>query len=222
MRYKPFYRKVDIRKPKDMIDYLKNHFRYDTMNSWNRSTSYANNVKIHRVIPMELQDKASAIMEQGDVYHEINGLLSEFGKNHDYEYQAGFNGRSGGYLVLLRGGYKLKKYFSGFSPEYPNDKRDYSDYYGRWFSHKEAKEMGTAYSSYKEVFTQPGRNIDMESDYEDWDIEELRSRIKLVREFDKLCNDVVNLFISYCKNYEVQDEEIEVPKTIKVLVESSA
>lgn len=58
MCYKPFYKKVDIRKPKDMIDYLKNHFRYDTMNSWNRATSYANNVKIHRVIPNELQDKA--------------------------------------------------------------------------------------------------------------------------------------------------------------------
>ena len=123
---------------------------------------------------------------------------------------------------MLRGGYKMKRYFPGFSPEDPDDKRDYSDYYGRWFSHKEAKEMGTAYSSYKQVYTQPGKDIDMEADYEDWDVEELRSRVKLIREFDQLCNDVVNLFIDYCRNYEVQEEEIKVPKKIKVLVESVA
>ena len=222
MRYKPFYKKVDVRKPKDMIDYLKNHFRYNTMNSWNRSTSYANNLKIHRVIPNEFQDKAYAIMEQGDVYDEINGLLSDFDVSHDYEYQVGFNGRSGGYLVLYRGGYKMQRYFSGFSPEDPDDKRDYSDYYRRWFSHEEAKEMGTAYSSYKQVYTQPGREIDMDADYEECDIEELRNRIKLVREFDRLCDDVVNLFIDYCKNFNVQEKEIKVPKTIKVLVESTA
>jgi len=57
MRYKHFYKKVDIRKPKDMIDYLKNHFRYNTMNSWNRSTSYANNLKIYKVIPKELRTR---------------------------------------------------------------------------------------------------------------------------------------------------------------------
>jgi hypothetical protein len=30
---------------------------------------------------------------------------------------------------------------------------------------------------------------------------------------------VVNLFIEYCRRYEVKEEEIEVPKTVKVLVE---
>ncbi|MBW2992750.1 hypothetical protein KY345_06045 [Candidatus Woesearchaeota archaeon] len=219
MRYKPFYGKVDIRKPKDMIEYLKGHFRYHTMNSWNRSTSYANNLKIHKVIPGELQDVAYEIMNQGDVYNEINALLSDFAVEHEYEYQAGFNGRSGGYLVLIRGGYKMKRYFSDFSPDAPDDKRDYSDYYGGWYSHKEAKEMGTAYSSYKQVYTQPGKDIDMCAEYEDWDVEELRNRVKLVREFDRLCNDVVNLFVEYCRRYEVKEEEIQVPKTVKVLVE---
>lgn len=41
-----FYeKKVNTKDRKEMIAFLKNHFRYDTMNSWNRSTSYANNVK---------------------------------------------------------------------------------------------------------------------------------------------------------------------------------
>ena len=30
----------------EMISSLEKHFRYFTMNSWNRSTSYARNVKI--------------------------------------------------------------------------------------------------------------------------------------------------------------------------------
>jgi len=79
--------------------------------------------------------------------------------------------------------------------------------------------MGTAYTSYKQVYTQPGRDIDMCAEYEDRDIEELRDSVKLVREFDRLCNDVVNLFIEYCRKYEVKEEEIQVPKTVKVLVE---
>ena len=42
-----FYKEVDKRYKKSMVDFLKKHFRYDTMNSWNRSTSYANNIKLH-------------------------------------------------------------------------------------------------------------------------------------------------------------------------------
>lgn len=34
---------------KEMIEFLKNHKRYWTMNSWNGSSSYANNVKIYNL-----------------------------------------------------------------------------------------------------------------------------------------------------------------------------
>ena len=40
---------VDMRSREQMERYLADHFRYPTMNSWNNSTSYANNVKIHRL-----------------------------------------------------------------------------------------------------------------------------------------------------------------------------
>lgn len=46
---KTFSKKVDLRSRKEMIDFLTNHFRYDTMNSWNCSTSYAANVKIYNL-----------------------------------------------------------------------------------------------------------------------------------------------------------------------------
>ncbi len=41
-----FYTPVDLRSRADMTGFLKKHFRYHTMNSWNRSTSYACNLKI--------------------------------------------------------------------------------------------------------------------------------------------------------------------------------
>ena len=41
--------KVDMRSRKAMTEFLENHFRYSTMNSWNGSTSYANNVKYYNL-----------------------------------------------------------------------------------------------------------------------------------------------------------------------------
>jgi len=40
-----FFKPVDLRSQKAMVEFLSNHFRYNTMNSWNNSTSYANNIK---------------------------------------------------------------------------------------------------------------------------------------------------------------------------------
>ena len=44
---KIFTKTVDRRSRKAMTEYLENHFRYYTMNSWNIATSYACNLKIH-------------------------------------------------------------------------------------------------------------------------------------------------------------------------------
>lgn len=89
---------------KQKIEYLKSHFRYFTMNSWNRSTSYACKVKIYDFVSRDLQDKAFEIMEQGIVYLSINTMLDDWAREYDYKWQIGFNGRSDGYLVLYQGG----------------------------------------------------------------------------------------------------------------------
>jgi len=44
-----YYKEVDKRHRRTMKALLKKHFRYHTMNSWNRSTSYANCIKLHQV-----------------------------------------------------------------------------------------------------------------------------------------------------------------------------
>ena len=43
---KRFYYPVNLRSRAEMTLFLQNHFRYNTMNSWNHSTSYACNLKI--------------------------------------------------------------------------------------------------------------------------------------------------------------------------------
>lgn len=43
-----FFEKVDLRSRDAMVSFLVNHFRYNTMNSWNRSTSWANNLKVYK------------------------------------------------------------------------------------------------------------------------------------------------------------------------------
>ena len=86
--------------------------RYYTMNNWNKSTAPAYNMKVYNVIPHELQGKVYDMMECEDFYDDINMLLSDFALEHDYNYQAGFNGRSGGYLVLYTGGRKDNKTFT--------------------------------------------------------------------------------------------------------------
>ena len=53
-----FYQPVDLRSRQEMAQYLTTHFRYPTLNSWNRSTSYACNLKItHLGLSPEVVDK---------------------------------------------------------------------------------------------------------------------------------------------------------------------
>lgn len=214
-----FYRKVNIKSKKEMIGFLSGHFKYWSMNSWNRSSSYANNLKIYNVIPRDLQDKAYEIMEQSDIYDEINELIHDFGNKHDWIWQAGFNGRSGGYLVLYTGGKKESGY------------KTRCDTCGRltWYEEEQSCHVDGCGGTLRlieqphyQVYTQPGLSTDADENFHEWDTYSLKERVKLIQEFDKLCDDIVNMFIDYCKSYEVKEEEIQVPKTIKVLVEKVA
>lgn len=74
------------------------------MNSWNLSKSLAYNLKIYNVIPEKYQDRVYKLMNIDGFYDDINFLMSEFDRKFGYKWQAGFNGKSGGYLVLYRGG----------------------------------------------------------------------------------------------------------------------
>lgn len=69
---KRFYKTVDMRSRKAMAEFLVGHFRYNTMNSWNRSTSYANCVKIHRLdLTANQMEQAWEMLECEDVFDAI-------------------------------------------------------------------------------------------------------------------------------------------------------
>lgn len=101
---KVFHKEVDTTDRKAMVDFLKSHFRYYTMNSWNRSTAYANNVKIPKlgIEDKEVEDKMYSLAymseDTADVFFDVHELIRGFVR--DTGYDACFNGRSNGYLVM--------------------------------------------------------------------------------------------------------------------------
>jgi len=209
-----FYQTVDLRSKKAMVNFLTNHFRYDTMSSWNASTSYANNMKVYKAIPSKLQDKVFNLMEAEGFYDSLNWLIQDWDREQNYYYQAGFNGRSGGYLVMYEGSVEYKTIFE-FNRL--NNDRDYADGYG-WMDIKEAKERGLYKKQIKKIGSYAGRSIDMNEDFEEWDINTLKERVKLVQSFDKLCDDIISQVIFMAENTEVEEEEYTITKTRKVLV----
>ena len=87
----------------EMVEYLTGHFRYWTMNSWNKTTSYANNVKVYNLgLSDELRNKVwdvfGLLIDDVQFIDELETLLYDYHVNTGYS--AGFNGRSGGYLVM--------------------------------------------------------------------------------------------------------------------------
>ena len=93
-----FYKKVNKNNNKEMFDFLKGHFQYFTMNSWNREKSIANNVKVYNIgIDYKILD-----LLQCDDYFTINCIIEDW-EAENKGYKVGFNGRSGGYIVLYNG-----------------------------------------------------------------------------------------------------------------------
>lgn len=98
-----FARDIDLDNVDAMREFLANHFRYWTMHSWNGMSSYANDVKLQNLgLTPEQLDRAWEVIDPDTdsslfwdaVQASIDDFYAETG------YTAGFNGRSGGYIVL--------------------------------------------------------------------------------------------------------------------------
>lgn len=160
-----YFKKVNYNSNKDMFNFLINHFSYPTMNSWNGVTSIANNVKVYN-IPVLDDAKALEALEE-DNYQSINLAIKDWEEDHP-GYEVFFNGRSGGYLVLGNKRNNSHVFAEEFySPcEYINANNPYE----AW-----KEDVREYYGSLKEY--QPN----------------LIEQVKLVQDFDKLCDDLVDL-----------------------------
>ena len=214
-----FYKNVNLNKRGEMTAFLKNHFRYYTMNSWNQSTSYANNIKLHKLEkPAEVEENIWwELFTMAQWTEVLSHLLEDFGREHNWLWQAGINGRSGGYVVLYQGGIQPSGYKSYCThcgqknyQSVPNGEKAIC---GRC----DAQERINFKQTQMQVFTWPGKDVDRDEDFHRWELSELKNRVELVQGFDRLCNNIVGTFIDTCRSYRIVEEEILVPKTVKIL-----
>lgn len=165
---------IDITNDKQMFNFLKDHFRYPTMNSWNGLYSVAHNVKLYKLGLSGDWCTAMNLLNNGE-YETINWMIKDWERDHP-GYTIGFNGRSGGYLVLYNA--------DNAGDVLPCSITDNDDY-----------------SQYKEWCRYYGYTV-KENRFE------LQMFTKLVREFDKLC-DEIRAFVDELSNLKFEVVEME-------------
>lgn len=211
---KQFITKVDLRSRESMTAYLKNHFRYSTMNSWNGSSSYAHNVKLNRFVPHDLMDDAHNLVfaDFADYRHEIQDVLNDFALEHDYRYQIGFNDRSSGYLVLYRGERKRSQHKSVCRSCWQRNFTSVKD------TGTKCGKCGREERFDVELYdtaTYPGQSLG-DRDFDDLTLEELREEVKLVQSFDEAVQRCAEVFLNACQTCVVEEETFTVPQTRRV------
>ena len=163
-----FYKKgIDITNDKQMFNFLKDHFTYYTMNSWNGLNSIANNVKIYK-LNLSGDCYTALTFLQNEEYCTINCMIEDWEAEHK-GYGVGFNGRSGGYLVL----YNNDNNRSVLPDEIDNceDYEEYKRYCKEYYGSVKANRS------------------------------DLVKTVKLVQDFDKLCDDLRD----YCNELSVKN-----------------
>ena len=217
-----FYQSVDLRSRSQMTDFLTKHFRYPTMNSWNNAVSYACNLKIHSLgLCDEVYEKLYVLLECQVFFLALKELMDAFAAEHNYRWQVGMNGRSGGYLVLYQGEIK------------PSGYKSFCTACGQ-LNYRSIKETGKQCGKcglhtrvdfdkpHMQVSTFPGRGTDDDTDFTDWSMDELKDRVRLIQDFDRLADRIVDRAIDIAKHYSIEEEEYYVPKVRKVLVPAGA
>lgn len=209
--HKTFSVSVDKRSRKAMEAYLSGHFRYYTMNSWNRSTSYACNMKLYRLgLEEETMNTLYDMIQVPEFYDKLSTLIQDFNMAHDYQWQAGWNGRSGGYLVLYQGEKTPSKYRSfcrkcgqkNFKSVAETDIQ--CGVCGR-------KARVDFITPPMNISTFPGRGTDQDEEFGEWSKEELRQRTTLVQEFDRLADAIVSEAVYMAHTYKVVEETEYMP-----------
>ena len=212
-----FSQRVDKRSRAEMTAYLSGHFRYNTMNSWNRSTSYACNMKLYKLgLDRGTEDKLWDMIQVPEFYERLNERIEDFNWQHNYLWQAGWNGRSGGYLVLYQGGTKPSGYRSYCTKCGQKNYTSVAET-GNWCGVCNEEARVDYIKPPMQIFSFPGRDVDMDEDFEDWSLYELQQRTELVQEFDRLADDIVAEALYIAQNHSVEERTVYMPTTELVL-----
>lgn len=162
-------------------------------------------------------DKLFDMIQTQEFFDAMDECKWEFAAKHNYLWQAGMNGRSGGYLVLYQG----EKRPSGYKSYCTNcGQRNYqlaAD--GNCTCGVCGRPTRVNFSqTHMQVVTYPGRGTDNGEDFEDWSMHALRERVKLVQKLDQLADRMVELALRLTREAQVIEEEYFLPQTRKVLV----
>ncbi len=212
-----FRQPVDKRSRKAMESYLVNHYRYNTMNTWNNSTSYAHNLKVHSLgLDIDIVNKLYNMIQTDEFYYNISDMIHEFGEEYDFRWQAGWSGRSGGYLVMYQGERKpsgYKSFCSKCGQLNFTSVSETGNVCGRC-RQPARKDFTNVHMS---INTFPGRSIDQNENFEDWDMYSLRDRTELVQSFDALADVIVAEAVYMAENYNVCEKTVYVPQKRMVM-----
>ena len=209
---------VNLNSRADMVQYLQTHFRYPTMNSWNKADSYACNLKIHKLnLDPEIETKLFDLLSFQEFSDSMQDLMNRFAEVHQYRWQVGMNGRSGGYLVLYEGalsptGYKSFCRICG-QQNYTST-AETGNVCGKCGKASRVDFIRPP----MQAVTFPGRGVDMDADYEEWSINQLRERVMLVQELDQLADNLVAEAVWFAQNYEIEEREVCILQKQSILV----
>ena len=206
---------------KDKLAFLKGHFRYHTMNSWNGGHSYAVNIKLRalRLTSAELTScydmlsSDEAMLRFSDMLYVLEGATN-------WAFQIGTNGRSGGYAVLYTGGRKPSGYKS-----YCTKCRQQN-----WTSVTEnSTRCGHCGEMTRKDYEKPhmvsytdGKGLDQDADWDNkeyWDADQIRARFDEVWAFDECVEFACRDFVEFATTHKLVEETIMVPKKVMVAKE---
>lgn len=177
----------------EKYQYLKNHFSYDIMNSWNNLKTIANNVKIYNLgLTSEQQLKFFEITEADNdfLYYETIEIIKEFERLTNT--QIYFNGRSGGYMVIV--------------PDFEITKRN--EHIFEWLGVEDI----LYFDNYKEFKKEKSEYTGSYSySYK----EEIEESYYLIKAFDKLCDVVRAELIYILDNATIKEEKEIIEQTRK-------
>lgn len=164
------------------FNYIKQHFTYYTMNSWNRDTSIANNIKIYNLpLTKEQRDKAYDIIcdeclsaELWDCY--LIPCIKNFEEKYNNNYNIYSNGRNNGYFVLVgKKGYKVVNEDIECAETYKELVSNFKGDYG--WAHLDAQREAR---------------------------QEIEDTFDLIVEFDNACDETLAEFIYVLDNVDIQ------------------